>query len=278
VNFYDDDKDIIRNALKYALELIAKHYGLMASNIDESLEEPIFDEMQTVTQQINDTMVFINSNKDRTFILINPTDYLYFMDAIRSSLEIYRYHVEETYKLTQVSGYDVLLKNIQRVSNLEGPSKGKKELFLTYYQASLIESDVRMPKVFISYQDNDVKIACQIKDLIVKHSKKIREEDVFVAHRDIQLTEEWRTRMIEQLSISTHLLALCTSDYIHSAFGNQEVGYAIAGKKTKIMPIFWRDTVRGHFGFLESLQTLPNYVDESNLEISVKEILRRLEL
>ena len=91
---------------------------------------------------------------------------------------------------------------------------------------------------------------------------------------DIPLTEQWRNTMIAQLDNSTHVIVLCTENYRCSAFGNQEVGYAMA-KNKKIMPIFWEGVDRGHFGFLEAFQTLPEYINNSTLSDAVLRVLRK---
>jgi hypothetical protein len=78
--------------------------------------------------------------------------------------------------------------------------------------------------------------------------------------------------MIDELENSTHLLALCTTNYQSSAFGNQEVGYALA-KNLKIAPIFWQGSERSKFGFLEGIQSLPQFANCDNIEEVVKRIL-----
>lgn len=133
------------------------------------------------------------------------------------------------------------------------------------------EEKVKQTRFFISYQQDHVEIACKIQDIILRNSD-LKKEDVFVAHRDIPLSEEWRKKMIDELENSTHLLVLCTANYQCSAFGNQEVGYAIA-KHMKIAPIFWQGSERRKFGFLEGYQSLPQFADDNTIEKMVKRIL-----
>jgi hypothetical protein len=126
-------------------------------------------------------------------------------------------------------------------------------------------------RIFISYQTKHVQIACKIQDIITKNSN-LEKKDVFVAHRDIPISEEWRKIMIEELENSTHVIALCTEEYQSSAFGNQEIGFAIA-RNMKITPIFWKGTDRSKFGFLEGKQSLPEFADDLNIEGMVRRIL-----
>jgi superfamily I DNA and RNA helicase len=164
--------------------------------------------------------------------------------------------------------------------NLKKPSLEKKSALRLLENAkkdysrteSLKNGNIVKPiKIFISYQQDYVKIACKIQDIIL-HNTNLKKEDIFVAHRDISVSEEWRKAMIDELENSTHLLALCTTKYSSSAFGNQEVGYAIA-RNLKIVPIFWQGTKRDSFGFIESYQSLPQFANENNIEEIVKKIL-----
>ena len=126
-------------------------------------------------------------------------------------------------------------------------------------------------RIFVSYQQNHAQTACKIQDIITKNSY-LEKKDVFVAHRDIPISEEWRKIMIEELENSTHVIALCTEEYQSSAFGNQEIGFAIA-RNMKITPIFWKGTDRSKFGFLEGKQSLPEFADDLNIDGMVKRIL-----
>jgi hypothetical protein len=231
--------------------------------------------MNEVIRPITDTINFFKENSSRSFISINESDYSYFMDTIRSALEVYRQHLETTQKSTGVEGYVSLIKEVEEISNLGGPSKGKKDTFLKYHGEEQTSS--KRVSVFISYQDKDAEKACQLKKLLIDNSSKIKEQDVFVAHRDIPLTEEWRKTVIAQLGNSTHLIALCTENYIFSAFGNQEVGYAMA-KNVRIVSMFWEGTDRRRYGFLEGFQALPEYVNDMTLEKTVKQILKKLSI
>jgi hypothetical protein len=275
VNFEESQLEIIFRALDFAKQAVMGHYNLLAAPVDESLRQPIWDEMERAARPITETMNFFNENKTRRFITMAGDDFSYFMDTIRSALELYREHIEETHRATGIGGYSDLVRRVEEISNLGGPSKGRKDSFLKYY---VEEQDTRNKvRIFISYQDKDVEKACEIRKLLISNSSKIAEQCVFVAHRDIPLTEQWRKTMIAQLDNSTHLIALCTENYMCSAFGNQEVGYAMA-KNAKIVSIFWEGTQRNRYGFLENLQGLPEYVNETTLEKAVKEILKKLSL
>lgn len=266
---------IILNAINYTKQKISEHYEHIAKPIDKNLQKPIWDKMNEEIEPITGTEEFLKQHSNSSFLFFNDeSERQFVMSIILSSLELYRRYVETIRKTTSVEGYDGILTGITQV--LEKSKGGEKsDLYLKYSDS--VEKMVNKPtKLFISYQQNDVQLACSIQDLIVQNSS-LQKNDVFVAHRDIPLSEEWRKKMIKQLENSTHLLALCTNNFLNSAFGNQEVGYAIA-KQIRIAPIFWRDTERNKFGFLESFQSLAEFADETNLKTIISKILRRFEI
>jgi hypothetical protein len=224
-NFEENQWEVILKALLFSRDVVEKHYAHLAEPVTESDRQPIWDELNKIVTPINDTITFFKENKMH-LITMRDTDFSYFMDTIRSSLELYRQYLEKTFKLTGVIGYADSIRKVEEIASLDGPSKGKSDVFLKYYVGEQNLSNGI--KVFISYQDKDVERACQLKSFLINNSTEIKERNVFVAHRDIPLTEEWRKIVKSELENSSHLIALCTENYMCSAFGNQEVGYAIA--------------------------------------------------
>jgi TIR domain len=269
------EQEIISDAIKYTKDKISEYYGLVASGIDTNLQKPILNQMEEEIDPINRVEEYLKQRGQSSFLMLNDeSEYQFVMGIILSSLKLYQGQIKTIQETTNVKGYDFILTKIAQA--LELYKNGEKTDLFLKYQESVKEIEKKPTKLFISYQQNDVQIACNIQDLILQNSK-LKKEDVFVAHRDISLSEEWRKKMIEQLESSTHLLAICTINYLNSAFGNQEVGYAIA-KHIKIAPIFWRETNRNAFGFLESFQSLPEFADNTNLSEIIRKILERFDI
>jgi hypothetical protein len=269
---------LVLEAINRIKNLISLHYGSIVASLEGSFQKPFLDEMENKIEPLNRVEQFLKEriNSQSNFLIFEDgSTYRFVMDIILSSLEVYRRKLESIQKEHNVKVYNPILNTINDLLE-EAKSGEKKDLFLEYYDSGIEEQEKKAIKLFISYQQDDVKVACNIQDLIVK-SSTLKKDEVFVAHRDIPLSEEWRKEMIAQLDSSTHLLALCTNSYINSPFGNQEVGYAIA-KNIKITPIFWEGTNRSYFGFLEGFQALPEFANKINLELLVKEILRRFEI
>lgn len=100
-------------------------------------------------------------------------------------------------------------------------------------------------KVFLSYHSSDKALAGEIK-LSLHHYGM----DVFLAHEDIQPTEEWQTRILSELRRSDVFLPLLTENFIKSKWTSQECGVAVA-KGTFIVSL---KVSIDPFGFLSKYQ------------------------
>jgi hypothetical protein len=265
---------IILDAINFAKEKISQYYENMEKSVEADFRKPIMDEYKEKIEPLNNVEAYLKNRTNSSLLLFqNDSERKFVVDYISSSLRLYRYELKKLHERTNVVGYvDLISKVSQALSNM---SKADSNLFQKYaFHSNNIKQ--KPTKLFISYQQNDVQQACKIQDIITQKSA-LRKDDVFVAHRDIKLSEEWRKEMIDQLENSTHLLALCTNNYLNSVFGNQEVGYAIA-KHIKIAPIFWEGTERNKFGFLEGFQSIPDYANDANLEEIIKKILNKFKI
>lgn len=102
--------------------------------------------------------------------------------------------------------------------------------------------------VFLSYSNIDRRIAGLLKQYLETYSGF----NAFLAHSDINVSNNWRIKIIDSLNTTDVFIPLLTSSSKHSVFVNQEIGIAYALKKI-ILPIKI-DT--NPFGFIESLQAL----------------------
>lgn len=102
-------------------------------------------------------------------------------------------------------------------------------------------------EIFFSYSTLDKKIVGPIARAL-----EDKGFDVFLAHEDIEISEDWRKTILLHLRNASILIALLTSNYEKSVWTNQEAGYFIA--KGKIIPLIVGDTDIRKFGFIESFQ------------------------
>src|SRR5438093_55391 len=87
-------------------------------------------------------------------------------------------------------------------------------------------------KIFICYCDQDKKIAGSLK-IVLEYTLGF---EVFVAHDDIEASEIWEKKIKKQLKDTDYVIPLISSNFLNSAFANQEAGMAFAWGK-KIIPI-----------------------------------------
>lgn len=101
---------------------------------------------------------------------------------------------------------------------------------------------------FISYSNKDRKAAHEIKAALEDFGIK-----GFLAHEDLQVSEEWRDAIIEKLGTARIFIALLSADFKASEWCAQEVGFAVARPEVLIIPLSLDGTVP--FGFISKLQS-----------------------
>ncbi|MEQ1795578.1 MAG: toll/interleukin-1 receptor domain-containing protein [Nitrospira sp.] len=107
-------------------------------------------------------------------------------------------------------------------------------------------------RVFISYSTKEKATAAKVKDFLVSYRLKC-----FLAHEDLQVSEEWKERILEELLHCHIFIPLLSKSFRESEWAPQEIG-VIAGRKTvAIVPIALDSTVP--FGFISNIQgrTIP---------------------
>ena len=87
--------------------------------------------------------------------------------------------------------------------------------------------------IFISYSSLDKEIANQIRDFLSKF-----ELEVFLAHDDIEISEEWKQVILQKLFECNVFIPLLTNNFKGSDWTSQEIGIVV-GKRddTLILPI-----------------------------------------
>lgn len=118
-----------------------------------------------------------------------------------------------------------------------------------------------MKEVFLSHAHEDKVVAVKVKEVLEANGVS-----AFLAHKDMEVSEEWRTEIFRHLETSSALIAIVTENFSKSAWANQEVGIAFAKKLPLIPLMFGGSTVLK--GVIEMYQGTP--VSESNLEDAVR--------
>lgn len=114
-------------------------------------------------------------------------------------------------------------------------------------------------KVFISYSTKDKVIAARVKGILYDFGI-----EGFLAHEDINVSEEWKQRIKEELSQSDIFVCLLSKDFRNSEWAPQETGIAYF-KDILIIPLRLDETIP--FGFINHLQGKP--IDGSNIPLTL---------
>ena len=83
------------------------------------------------------------------------------------------------------------------------------------------KSPQNTPKVFISYSMNDKEIAARIKKILTSFGI-----DCFMAHDDIEVSEEWRQRILKELDEANIFIPILSDNFKDSDWCSQEAGIA----------------------------------------------------
>lgn len=124
-------------------------------------------------------------------------------------------------------------------------------------------------RLFISHKAEIKEKAYELRNCL-----KVFGVSGFVAHEDIDPSEEWQKEIEKALGTMDGLVALLTKDFHESEWTDQEVGYAL-GRKVPIVPL---GLERNPYGFFGKYQSLPVSVEgsEINWKIIAVEIVKVL--
>lgn len=121
-----------------------------------------------------------------------------------------------------------------------------------------------MREIFLSYHHEDRTLAGRLK-------KELREYGLacFLAHEDLAISSQWRREILRHLNACVAIVPIITNNFYKSDWTSQEVGFAIAKRKT-IISLVLEERISPR-GFLESYQ----YVRSSKMELenAIKKIV-----
>lgn len=267
--FDSESSNIILKALSYAKSRIEEYRTEKKTAVDKSHHDVIDKEMDKEVEIIEmcENLISEVSKRARSGFM-SKEHYEAVMDIIRSALEVY---LQDTLKAKAKSGLDAFDRKIAKIRQIISfPSfNGRKtKLYEKYFEARNTSSREKKGEVFFSYSHKDRVLAGEIATLV--NEKGI---DVFLAHEDIEVSEEWREEIFKHLESDSVLLALLTPNYKKSVWANQEAGF-MRGKGGKVIPLIVGDTKIKGCGFVEALQGIP--IKEENLNNYLEEILHTI--
>lgn len=132
-------------------------------------------------------------------------------------------------------------------------------------------TEIGLPKVtgFISYSHSDRKYGAQAKEVL---------GDVgigdFLAHEDLEVSDEWRERIIEELRTCDLFIPLLSQNFLSSKWAPQEAGFIIISRpEVVIAPLSIDGTTSP--GFLSHVQSRPIPKDGITRKFLVEPLARR---
>ena len=94
----------------------------------------------------------------------------------------------------------------------------------------------------------------------------------FLAHEDLQVSDEWETAIIRELKRADVFVALLSKEFKQSEYCSQEVGFIVPKKKVLIIPLSIDGTMP--YGFISHLQGVRVY-NEENVSEAIFDVLLR---
>lgn len=101
---------------------------------------------------------------------------------------------------------------------------------------------------FISYSYADREYARQAKQVLEEVGVT-----AFLAHEDLEVSEEWKERIIEELKDCDLFVPLLSKDFRRSKWAPQEAGFVASRPKVRIAPLSIDGTIP--FGFMGNVQS-----------------------
>lgn len=111
-------------------------------------------------------------------------------------------------------------------------------------------------KAFISYSTLDRITGAEVKDILARFGI-----EGFLAHNDIHVSEEWKQRIVDELSKADIFIPLLSNNFKNSDWAPQELGIAYM-MDILIIPLTLDETIP--FGFIDHIQGKA-YPDNENI-------------
>jgi hypothetical protein len=94
----------------------------------------------------------------------------------------------------------------------------------------------------------------------------------FLAHEDLQVSEEWKASIIRELKRADVFVALLSKEFKQSEYCSQEAGFIISRKKVLIIPLSIDGTMP--YGFISHLQGVLVH-NEDDISQAILDVLLR---
>jgi hypothetical protein len=124
-------------------------------------------------------------------------------------------------------------------------------------------------RAFISYAHADRIHGAQTKAVLEQFGFT-----AFLAHEDLELSAEWRDRIVEELESCQLFVPLLSERFVTSHWASQEIGYIISRPDTVIAPLSLDGTKP--YGFISNLQSRRIGREGVTEEVLLQPLIRKL--
>jgi hypothetical protein len=116
-------------------------------------------------------------------------------------------------------------------------------------------------KVFISYSVKDKAIAGEIKNLLKRANLS-----AFLAHEDIEVSQEWAEKILDEINSSEIFICLLNENFKNSDYCIQETGIAASKRNMCVIPLSLDGTIPpGFLGKIQSSKINTAYIQLTDL-------------
>ena len=131
------------------------------------------------------------------------------------------------------------------------------------------KGEARNPELvaFISHSHKDRELAGEAKQVLSDAGI-----EAFVAHDDIEVSDEWKRRILDELGRCDLFVPLLSKKFLESRWTLQELGFVASRPNVKIVPLSIDRTVP--FGFISHLQSGPIRSDGITCKLLVEPLAK----
>jgi hypothetical protein len=133
----------------------------------------------------------------------------------------------------------------------------------------MAESARHNVRAFVSYSHQDRQYGGQAKRVLAEVGI-----DAFLAHDDLDVSEEWRERILEELRQCGLFVPILSEQFLQSRWTSQEVGFIVSRPDVVVAPLSIDSTTP--YGFLSHLQSRRIPPNGITRELLVEPLARKL--
>ena len=153
-----------------------------------------------------------------------------------------------------------------RVKGIINDLVGHQGTVSSKHEMASSESRPSERRAFVSYSVEKKEAGGAVKECLSRFGY-----ECFLAHEDLQVSEEWKRRILEELGSADVFVALLSEEFLASKWCGQELGFIVSRPDVLVVPLSLDGTMP--YGFIEHLQGTA--VGQKTLKSVLEEVLYR---